>query len=85
MGTSGCAKSLPNYYFYFYHTTFYFWNTCAIFSSKISIFRTPPYRPHFAFCLNPQRLSGCRRRIGVVSFPPGFLSLEISIFRLRFF
>ena len=85
MVTVGFAKPLPKCDFFFYFTTFYFLNICYIFINKLSILRTWCYGLCFAFCLSPQPPYSCRRRIDEVGFPPGSLSLEISIFRHRYF
>ena len=83
MQTTSCANSLRNYHFFFWPTTFYFSNTCSIFSCKISVLRTPPYRPRFAFCSSLEPPDRSARRISEVGFPPGSLSFKISIFGLR--
>ena len=85
MQTTGCANPLCKCDFHFWHSAFYFYNTCSIFSNKISTFRTWSYRLRFAFRLNLQPPDSCRCRIGEVGFSPGSLSLEISIFCLRYF
>ena len=66
-----------------FHTPHCICSTLVLFFvSTISIFRTCSYRPHFAFCKSLQPPNMCCGHIREVGLLPGYLSFEISIFRL---